>query len=426
MKRVAIYCRVSTDEQARHGYSIGAQLTALREYAEKHHYVIVGEYIDEGISARKSYKKRPAILRLLEEVQNDNIDIILFVKLDRWFRNVEAYYQVQPILDKHNVAWQTVLEDYETVTASGRLKVNIMLSVAQDEADRTSERIKFIFDDKRSRGEVVTGKIPFGYRCKDKHLDIDDINGAIARELFQKYIDFRSVSEVCRWLSSKYGIFRNQSGVRRMLANKMYLGSEFHPALIDKETFIKVQELLALRANRHIDKSDKVYLFGGIVYCHECGKRMKAYQPRNYEYYVCRTRQDYGLYKCKNCISTRQDRLEEYLLDNIKRELQGYNIKILEKQKPVKDESKIRRKMEKLKDLYLEDLISKEIYERDYRTLENDLNSAILAPKTIDIDTIDDAIGKYRSLSKASQKAFWGRILRRIEVDSEGQIFLIF
>ena len=118
--------------------------------------------------------------------------------------------------------------------------------------------------------------------------------------------------------------------------------------------------------------------------------------------------------------------MEEYLLDNIKRELQGYNIKILEKQKPVKDESKIRRKMEKLKDLYLEDLISKEIYERDYRTLENDLNSAILAPKTIDIDTIGDAIGKYRSLSKASQKAFWGRILRRIEVDSEGQIFLIF
>ena len=82
--------------------------------------------------------------------------------------------------------------------------------------------------------------------------------------------------------------------------------------------------------------------------------------------------------------------------------------------------------MEKLKDLYLNDLISKEIYERDYRTLEADLTESFLAPKIIDIDTISDAIKKYRSLSKVSQKTFWSRILKRIEVDHEGQIFLVF
>ena len=82
--------------------------------------------------------------------------------------------------------------------------------------------------------------------------------------------------------------------------------------------------------------------------------------------------------------------------------------------------------MEKLKDLYLNDLISREIYERDYRTLEEDLSSSFLAPKIIDIDTISDAMSKYQSLSKASQKAFWSRILKRIEIDKEGQIFLMF
>ena len=68
--------------------------------------------------------------------------IILVTKLDRWFRNIGEYYKVQEILEAHNVSWKTIYEDYDTSTAAGRLKINIMLSVAQDEADRASERIK--------------------------------------------------------------------------------------------------------------------------------------------------------------------------------------------------------------------------------------------------------------------------------------------
>ena len=76
------------------------------------------------------------------------IDIVVFTKLDRWFRNIAEYYKVQEVLETHNVNWKTIHEDYDTSTASGRLKINIMLSVAQDEADRTSERIKAVFDSK--------------------------------------------------------------------------------------------------------------------------------------------------------------------------------------------------------------------------------------------------------------------------------------
>ena len=427
MNRVALYCRVSSEEQVRHGYSLGAQLTALKEYAKKHRYAVMGEFVDEGISARKSYKKRPALLRLLEAVQDDQVDIILFIKLDRWFRNVKAYYQVQPILDQHNTAWQAILEDYETVTASGRLKVNIMLSVAENEADRTAERIKFVFEDKHSRGEVTSGKIPYGYRIEDKMMVVDEEGTApIARAVFQKYIDLRSVAELGRWLYETYGILRSQSGLRRMLSNTLYLGGEYHDQLIDRHTFVKVQETLATRSNRKVNTSEKIYLFGGLVYCKDCGRRMKSYQPWKYEYYVCRTHQDYGEYRCPNALSTRQDKLETYLLKNIETELQGYNIKVMEKQKPQKDTEKVKRKMEKLKDLYLNDLISRDVYERDYRALEADLNDQFVAPRVISIDTITDAVKKYRSLSKPSQKAFWGRILKRIEIDHNGEIFLIF
>ena len=136
--RTAIYVRVSTEEQKIHGLSIEAQTEALDEWAKEHGVKVVGHYNDAGISARKKHTKRPERIRLLEDVKAGRVDLIVFTKLDRWFRNIAEYYKVQEILEANNVNWKTIHEDYDTSTASGRLKINIMLSVAQDEADRTS------------------------------------------------------------------------------------------------------------------------------------------------------------------------------------------------------------------------------------------------------------------------------------------------
>jgi len=160
MNRAALYIRVSTEEQAIHGLSIAAQQEALDAWALANHVAVVGHYIDAGISARKPAAKRPELQRLLRRVQEDEVDLIVFTKLDRWFRNVAEYYKVQAVLDAHHVSWQAIHEDYETATSSGQFKVNIMLAVAQNEADRTGERIKMVFDSKRSRNEYI-GSIPF-------------------------------------------------------------------------------------------------------------------------------------------------------------------------------------------------------------------------------------------------------------------------
>ena len=133
--RAGLYERVSTEEQALKGYSIEAQKDLLEEYCHKNEIKIVGHYTDEGISGAKPPLKRPSLQRLLDDVQAGKVDIILFTKLDRWFRSVQEYYKVQEILDKHNVSWKTVLEDYNTDTSDGRLKVNIMLSVATSDSD---------------------------------------------------------------------------------------------------------------------------------------------------------------------------------------------------------------------------------------------------------------------------------------------------
>ena len=169
--RVGCYERVSTEEQAMHGFSISTQMDNLAEYCENNKMKIVDHYTDEGISGAKPPLKRPALQRLLDDVEAGKIDMILFTKLDRWFRSVKEYFKVQDILDRHKVAWKAIHEDYDTTTANGQMAITIFLAVAQNERDRTAERIKVVLEHKRKHKEACFGgqAIPFGYvKGRDK------------------------------------------------------------------------------------------------------------------------------------------------------------------------------------------------------------------------------------------------------------------
>ena len=113
MLRTALYIRVSTEEQAQNGLSLEAQDHVLTDYAKNNDLFIVGRYVDEGITARKTMTKRTALMRLLDDVKQDKIDLIIFTKLDRWFRNIYEYYKAQEILDAHGVNWKTIMEQYD-------------------------------------------------------------------------------------------------------------------------------------------------------------------------------------------------------------------------------------------------------------------------------------------------------------------------
>ena len=187
-QRAALYVRVSTEEQVMHGISLGAQRDRLLQFAEENNLIVVDIYEDEGISARKKYTKRPEMCRMLADVQKGLIDIIIFIKLDRWFRNVADFYEVQQILDKNNVNWIATEEDYDTTTANGRLHLNIKLSIAQDEADRTSERIKFVIAAKKARGEEWSVSHSIGFKIVDKKLVVDNETAPIVRTVFEEYL----------------------------------------------------------------------------------------------------------------------------------------------------------------------------------------------------------------------------------------------
>ena len=106
--RAGLFERVSTEEQSRFGYSIATQVEALEEHAAKNRMKIVDHYCDAGVSGGIAYKKRPEMMRLLQDVKDGKIDIILFTRLDRWFRNIKEYFKVQEILEEHNDEWKAI------------------------------------------------------------------------------------------------------------------------------------------------------------------------------------------------------------------------------------------------------------------------------------------------------------------------------
>ena len=172
VERCAIYIRVSTAEQMMHGKSLEAQREYLETYAREHNMVVAGVYADEGKTARKELKKRKAIHALLEDVKAGKIDVIIFWRLDRWFRNLSDFYKVQDVLDSHNVRWISTSEPgINMETRDGRLQLNVVLSIGQNEVDTTSERIKFVNESSIRSGKLIFGDANMGYGYKSGIVD---------------------------------------------------------------------------------------------------------------------------------------------------------------------------------------------------------------------------------------------------------------
>lgn len=420
-----------------HGLSLAAQQETLTRYAAENGLRLAGTYVDEGVTARKKYKSRPAFMRMLRDVEGDKIDLILFIKLDRWFRNVADYYEVQKILDAHGVRWIATEEDYDTTTANGRLHLNIKLSIAQDESDRTSERIKFVFDSKVKRGEVISGKVPLGYRIEDKRLCPDPATAPIAQDIFSQYLTLRSIRSLRQYVMERYGLVYAHTSLRLLLQNERYIGrahgqDDFCPPLIDPADFDRAQHLMAERAQRNSKlRSDWVYLFTGLVCCAECGNRLSAHTVGGkYIYYRC-TRYE-KLHLCSHKKRTSELVLEDWLVHNLLSQFAQYNLDLASRAaQPRKtvDEAKIKRKMEKLKDLYLNDLIDRDSYEQDYTALRDELRAAssevAATPKPVDLDRLASTLALYGGLSKQHKKDFWNQVIGKIIVTNEDDFFVL-
>ena len=438
--RVALVPRVSTDEQVRSGDSLQAQEDALVEYATENNMKIVKIYRDEGHSARKPVLKRPVMLELLEDVKAGKIDRILVTKLDRWFRNVEQYYAVQSILDKHNVAWQAILENYETASADGRFKVNIMLSVAENESDRTSERIKFVFAAKLARKEVFFN-LPFGYTTEI----IDGVRRAVKDPETQHIVDdfFKkamatNVSKAAVEMNLKYDLEYSYKFWRLVANRELYTGTykgieDFAPAYITKEQQAELNN--KKRAIKRTQKN-RVYLFSGLLRCPICGKRLgtKYCTPgrkytQEYMYYRCMGKSvgvcDFGTISEKN--------IEDYLLENVRTEMEKYILSAEaapqeeKKVKPKKSEvEKLQEKLRRTNVAFFAGNMTDEEYAEQTQDLKAQIAKAQAAEakeeKPVDTEAVKaflatDFEGIYETLTKEERRTLWRSVVDEIVLD---------
>ncbi len=435
--RCALYPRVSTEEQFINGLSLPAQIKDLTEYAERMGYHIVGTYADEGVSARKPVSKRPALLRLLHDVEDGKIDIILVTKLDRWFRNIKEYQTTQEILERHHCYWKTIFEDYDTSTANGQMVVNIMLAVAQNECDRTSERIKVVLEHKIRNGEHVTGAAPYGYVSVNKKLQKDPETECIVNEIFDFYFSCFSKHKTVAHIMNRYGDHPRRPTVyqvNRVLSTELYTGiyrgmPGFYPAYITKEQFDMIKNTSDTKTYPH---TAEPYIFSGLITCPACGRVLTGFRKKNtckdgsftfYKRYRCSAKYD----KHRSpCITEKV--IEEYMLDHLCPSVTNV-IATLQNRDTAKISKApaIRAEMDRLNILFQKGRVTAEYYDSQYTALEKDLRKESEDTRAYDLEKYkklrEEISGDWRELYEmldaAHKNAFWKRIVKEIHVDKD-------
>lgn len=455
--RCAIYIRVSTAEQQIHGKSLQAQREYLEAYAQKNNMIVTGIYADEGKTARKELKKRKAIHSLLDAVKRQEIDIILFWKMDRWFRNVSDFYKVQDVLDAHNVKWTAVAEPNMNMdTRDGRLNLNIMLSIGQNEVDTTSERIKFTNESIVNNGKLIfgDGNMPLGYKSGyvngEKCMIKDESTEDMVKEFFDYFLLHQKKRDTVLHMQNTFGINFTYTMLRTMLSSEFYVGKyrnnkKYCPAYLTEEQWIKVQEI----SNRNIraKKSDRVYLFSGLIRCPECGHKLvgtgcssiinrKTREKRTYCYYRCNKAILDHLCNFRHRVS--QNLIEEYLIANLEREFNAFkmrsthaseNIKIKQKKR---GPEKIKKEMDNLNMMFQKERISWNYYDAEYLKLEQELKELdnIKPRSERNLKYVENILNNnfaemYQKLEPSNRQSFWHIIIKEIIVDKKYNVVYV-
>ena len=445
MKYVACYCRVSSEEQAKFGFSIQAQKDALEKYCKENKYKYEF-FIDEGISA-SSMKKRKALNEMLSK--STSFDMVLFTKLDRLSRNVLDANNINKLLIDNNCTMKAIDEDdIDTSTADGTFIFNLKVSLAQREIGKTSERIKFVFENKREKGEVTSGSKKYGYDIVDRQYVINsseaqnivnlynffiDVNGNMKKtyEYFIMHFEGKGYDALINYLSDTAYI-----GKYKLYRKEVYLDN-YIPSIVDIELWNTVQ---SLRKRKTINRGNvKEDIFSGLLYCAKCKcrlcKKVDNRTKNKLVRYVCDNSYRYKvgtkIKKCTNSKMIREDEVEQYLLKNILLELEKFkiNYQVEEKKEVNTNPQRIKlleSKLLKLKDLYLDDLIDKETYKKDYKKYYDELSVLKICTdtkKTKDLSNVEkilnsDYIDLYNKFNIINKKKFWLSIIDKIYVEN--------
>lgn len=428
--KAAIYIRVSSQEQTMPGhYSLSAQEELCREYAKEHQMQVYKVYADEGISASKSLLKRKALLEMLEDAEKGKFQCILFKDITRWSRNASNYYKVQDRLDKCKVGWISVQQPYlETMTPTGRFQVSVMLGTSQLEAEQTGERIKFVQDAQLREGYYPFPDkcVPLGYknvRTADGHmkLTVDPEKSEVVKELFRVFL-MTGNRQRCIEKAAEMGVRVTKDMMTNMVRNRTYLGEVrgmkgFVEPLISEEDWNTIQQILS---HRNYTRRTDTYIFSSLCRCGVCGGSM---------YGTTNTSSLSIWYRCDRCKHNMisQKKLEPKVLDEVDEYVHDLEIHA-QSRKAVKqtDVKKLRGKLDRLNELYIEGNISKSEYERRRTALEAQISTLTAVkgnmPKVFN-GTWKEA---YKRLDEVKKNVLWKSVVDCIIVNADKTISIKF
>lgn len=442
--RVAAYIRVSTQEQKLHGISLDAQKAKLTEYAKKHGMKIIEWYVDEGVSGRKLIKKRPELQRMIQDAEKGDFERIIFIKLDRFFRSVAEYHECMKRIAP--VIWTATEEEYDLSTANGRMLVNMKLTIAEMEADMASERINLVNEYKTSTGQPLSGKMPFGFKIVPdtqtgrKKIVKDPDHADILDDVIQFFLTHQSKRATATYMKNKHHITMSYQNLLHLLSNTMLCGEyrgnpNYCEAYIDKETFLKMQEIGKSNIKNNTKRD---YKFSGLILCPICGRKLAGGLQRATNAYG--KKYTYKMYNCSGythdnrCTFKKviyENTFERMMLENVEKyledaKIQSYEVTDSNEAKVSKhDVEAIHAEIDRLNYSWQKGRIrTVEQYEEQYEALMKKLEVAEAEQGEIvvkDFSKVEAILQEgwksiYNNLEDEYKRAFWRSFIKSVEV----------
>ena len=413
-KKIAgIYIRVSTEDQAREGFSLGEQEEKLRQLCEFKEYQIFKVYQDAGISA-KDMEHRPGFQQMMDDMRKGKINYIVAYKLDRVTRSVRDLEQLIEELEKYNCYLICERDDVNTSTANGRFFVRMLTVLSQLEIEVVSERTKFGMSGAIKAGHLP-GTCPLGYyRDTDKVVKLYPNTKGIVRRIFNMYLEGKSYYQISCILDEEKVLYPEhnkwtEAAVRTIINNRIYVGDyvrnktskdaskeEVYPdvvaPIITRAEWEEVQ--IQKEKNMQSFSRDRVYIFFQKLICPKCGKLM-----------LCKgaggKKKKYMYYNCGDChLYFREDKIEDVLLNFIlslveyDEVVKKYFYPILAEKEEVNTENidkeiaELEKQRNRIKKAFMSGIVEMEDFAEDYKSIEDKLNKLEQDKmKNMEIDT---------------------------------------
>jgi site-specific DNA recombinase len=318
--RCAIYTRKSTEEGLDQEFnSLDAQREACAAFVASQAglgwKLVSDRYDDPGFSGGSM--ERPALQRLLQDIREKKIDVVVVYKIDRLTRSLTDFSRIVEVFDQAGVSFVSVTQQFNTTTSMGRLTLNVLLSFAQFEREVTAERIRDKIAASKKKGMWMGGFVPLGYRVESRKLVVNPEEAKTVRWLFERYLQLKSVRALVDEAASHGHSGRTtkrkngstvttrpfgRGNLYHLLSNVIYVGSirhkdriydGDHEAIIDRQMFDAAQQLLKAQAPDRKTLSNQAdgHLLTGILY-DDAGEKLRAVHANKkgvrYRYYVSR------------------------------------------------------------------------------------------------------------------------------------------